>query len=185
MTPDEILVLLLIKHKHSHFRPKATGLHDLSSSLGKSLQTWTMSYMCASECVTTYRRDKLASVGRLLSPVCLHCASADHSVSLQSLSRQCSGSHAAVGRSVVNFPGDRWWGSKWSSPPSPSPWQHLDSPAGNRCWPARGTSQWSPKRGHRHLIPRMWDIQPFPGETVSVLASQWIISLKGYERDIT
>lgn len=50
MTPDEILVLLLIKHKHSHFCPKATGLRDFSSSLGESLQTWTMSYMCAWVC---------------------------------------------------------------------------------------------------------------------------------------
>lgn len=27
------------KHKRSHFNPKATGLHDLVSSLKKSLQT--------------------------------------------------------------------------------------------------------------------------------------------------
>lgn len=103
---------------------------------------------------------------------------ADHSVSLQSLSCQCSGSHAAVGLSVVNCPGDHWWGSKWSSPPSPSPWQHLDSPTGIRCWPARGISLWSPKRGHGHLTPRMWDTWPFQRETLSVPVWYLIISLK-------
>lgn len=34
-----------------------------------------MSYMCASECVTTSRQAELVSVGRLLSPVCLRWAS--------------------------------------------------------------------------------------------------------------
>lgn len=97
---------------------------------------------------------------------------ADHSVSLQSLSCQCSGSHAAIGRSLVNCLGDRSWGSKWSSLPSPSPWQRLDSPAGIRCWPARGVGPWSPKRGHGHLTPRMWDTQPFQRDTQSQFYSE-------------
>lgn len=77
------------KHKHSHFRPKATGLHYLSGSLGRkknnNLLTRTTPSICASEYVATY---SLVSAGLLLSPECLHHASSwPLSVSLCSLWR--------------------------------------------------------------------------------------------------
>lgn len=168
-------------HKQSRFRPKATGLCDLS--LGKHEQRPTCARV--SEHSTKYRRAGLVSVvSSLLSPACSHraltliSASWPLSVSLQSPARQCSGSHAAVGLPDVNCPQDRWWGSKWSSPPSPSPWQHLDSPAGTRCWPARGIDPWSPKGGRGHFDTR----NVRHSETLSVPVSRWLICLRCLHR---
>lgn len=125
---------------------------------GKSLQKKKTSYICACEYWTACRQAALVCTGRhLIAPRPSAHRQADHSVSLQSLSCRCSGSRAAVGRSLFNCLGGRSWGSRWSSLPSPSPWQHLDSPAGTRCWLAHGEGLWSPKRGFRHLTPRMLD----------------------------
>lgn len=130
------------KHKHSHFRPKATGLHYLSGSMGRKKQQPPNTNNTLHLCI--WVRGNIQSrlcwpstVPRVFAPrfelttLCL---------SLQSLTYQCSGSHSAVKWSLVNYLGGHWWGSKWSSLPSPSPWRHLDIPAGIHCWPTHGTS---------------------------------------------
>lgn len=161
------------KHKHSHFCPKATGLHDLSSSLGKEAFKHEQRPTCV-HLITWQQTDRLSSsLSAVSCPQCvrtlLQCSSPGWPLSL--CASLCPVSAVGVtlrSATLVNCPGDRWWGSKWSSLPSPSPWQPLDSPTGIRCWPARGISLWSPKRGHRHLTPKMWDTQPSSGETLSV-----------------
>lgn len=159
MTPDVILVLLL---KNTSKATSILRQLDFVISWAAWEKAFKHGHYPTCEHVRTWLhvvRQHLAA----LAIVCRHCVRtrlrahrrADRSVSLQSLSCQCSGSHTAVSLTAVNCLGGHWWGSKWSSLPSPSLWQHPDSPTGIRFWPARGAGLWSPKRGHRHLTPRM------------------------------
>lgn len=177
MTPDVILVLLL---KNTS---KATSiLRQLGFVI--SWAAWEKAFKHGHYPTCQHVRTRLHVVRQLLAAlaiVCPHCVRtrlrahhrADRSVSLQSLSCQCSGSHTAVSLTVVNCLGGHWWGSKWSSLPSPSLWQHPDSPAGIRFWPARGAGLWSPKRGHRHLTPRMLETLNPSKKTQSPSLSQF------------
>lgn len=149
------------EHKHSHFRPKATGLRYLFSSLGgkpsKKRQRPTCVHVSTGQHADRRRLSALAVIWLRHAPVLIA------KQTTQSLCSLCLA--GAVGAApqldalFFNCLGDRLWGSRWSSLPSPSPWRRLDSPAGIRFWLARGEGLWSPKRGCRHLTPRMLDTQ--------------------------
>lgn len=136
--------------KHCHFHSKAIGLCDRSSSM----LGWGKFYVCACGYPTTHRQALLVGAGRQLLPICAvtHCSTSCWPLGDLSCLCQSSGSHAVVVTPPppTTSPQGHWWGSKWSSRPSPSPWQGRDSPACIRCWQARGKGLWSPNGRYRY-----------------------------------